>query len=198
MNIKETIKMLCSLITEVGAHLKHVYAHDCICGDNPIGTRVDMPVLEFIKSAIHEKMQREPQYQELVLVRGIPGSGKSTYARRMFPFHSNFEADMWFEKTNTAFEPKHLRTAHEWCQENTRKAILNKENVVVSNTFTMPWEMEYYEDLANELGVILKVYRMDNDYGSIHNVPAITMRNMKEKINANPVSGEIIIKGDTK
>ena len=34
--------------------------------------------------------------QELVLVRGLPGSGKSTYARSLG--YPNFEADMFFIK----------------------------------------------------------------------------------------------------
>lgn len=33
--------------------------------------------------------------QELVLVRGLPGSGKTTYVRNYYPNYTHFEADLY-------------------------------------------------------------------------------------------------------
>ena len=52
----------------------------------------------------------------LYIVRGIPGSGKSTFAKTLGGQH--FEADMYFidESGNYKFDITEIKLAHEWCQ----------------------------------------------------------------------------------
>ena len=77
---------------------------------------------------------------ELVLIRGLPGAGKSTYAQKHFPGHKHLEADMYFNRTGTyKFDPKKLNSAHTWCQGRTHRALSAGHDVVVTNTFTMEW-----------------------------------------------------------
>ena len=61
----------------------------------------------------------------LILIRGLPGSGKSTMARVKYPNHIHLEADMYFEddKGNYNFDPKKLKEAHKWCLETTRSLL---------------------------------------------------------------------------
>jgi len=115
----------------------------------------------------------------LVIVRGLPGSGKSTYSKAL-GFKNHFEADMFFEKDgNYKFNPALIKDAHEWCQSQTRAALERGEDVVVSNTFTQHWEMKPYLDMAKDFNADVKVVRMTTNYGSIHNVPEAAIEAMK-------------------
>lgn len=59
-----------------------------------------------------------------------------------------------------------------------------KELIVVSNTFTDPWEMEVYFNLAEEFGYKVTTIIMENRHGnsSVHNVPEKTLERQKEKL----------------
>lgn len=96
-----------------------------------------------------------PRY--LLLVRGLPGSGKSTIAAKFAA--AVFAADDFFMCDNVyRFDPTKLATAHEVCQYKTREAIRSGLVVTaVANTFTCRWEMQPYIDMANEEGVSLIV-----------------------------------------
>ena len=54
---EETIQELCKLITEIGGYFNHQYSSDCICGENPCGTRVDYHIVNFIQEAVKEKLK---------------------------------------------------------------------------------------------------------------------------------------------
>lgn len=71
---------------------------------------------------------------KLILVRGLPGSGKSTYARSLGIRH--YEADDFFQTPNGwEFRPMELPAAHYWCLDATDTSLSIGESVVVSNTF---------------------------------------------------------------
>jgi len=114
------------------------------------------------------------------VVRGAPGSGKSTYVKKHFPDIKNFEADMFFidKSGNYNWSPSKIKDAHKWCQDETFKTLSNGEDVVVSNTFTKLWEMEKYFEMADVLEVEVKVLRMKNIYKNIHNVPEEKVQEM--------------------
>jgi len=127
---------------------------------------------------------------KLILVRGIPGSGKSTYAKGLGLNH--FEADMYFERNGKyEFDPSQIKNAHEWCQREVRATLKKDEDVIVSNTFTQHWELKPYLDMAEELGVEVRVIRMTADYGNIHGVPETVIETMKERFEDFP--GEEVI-----
>jgi predicted kinase len=121
--------------------------------------------------------------KELILLRGLPGSGKSSLAKSFGGMH--IEADMFFMKDGEyKFDATKLRYAHEWCQ-NVVEAWMDEgeELIVVSNTFTQEWEMDYYYTLAKEAGYIVHSVIVENRHGSknIHNVPEEKLEQMKNR-----------------
>lgn len=121
----------------------------------------------------------------LVIVRGVSGSGKSTYVKKHFKGCPHFEADMYFEDENGhySFRADDLPKAHAWCKSETEKALKNKKNktVVVSNTFTRYWEMSAYFQLAEKHRAEVKVLRMKNQYKNTHGVPDNIVEQMRSR-----------------
>ena len=124
----------------------------------------------------------------LFLLRGLPGSGKTTVASSLagdrFPV---LEADQFFMKGNEyKFDMKKLWIAHGDCQKRT-EAELKKgtEQVYVSNTFTTESEMAAYRELAEKYKYRLVTLVVENRHGhaSEHNVPADTMTKMKDRFD---------------
>ena len=150
-----------------------------------------MDILNDIESRMTE--QDKPN-QELVLVRGASGSGKSTFVGKEYPNHVHLETDMyWYDdKGDYNFDPTKLKTAHEWCQRETLNALKDGKNVVVSNTFIKKWEIEPYINMAKELGIPYKIYRMTAQYDNVHGVPLKVVKRMRDTIE--PIDGETIVK----
>lgn len=126
---------------------------------------------------------------ELIIVRGLPGSGKTTLANRIgASIQSNwthYEADMFFmdDKGNYKWDRTKLREAHEWCLVQTREDINRGYTVIVSNTFTTRRELKPYFDIALEYFITPTVITCENDWGSIHNVPLETMDAMRKRFD---------------
>lgn len=123
----------------------------------------------------------------LILVRGLPGSGKSTFAKKLAERDGlvHLETDSYFIDKVTGeykFIPNLIKMAHEWCQTATKVTLLEGgQSVIVSNTFTQLWEMEFYISLAKENGIKLQVYTCKGDWENIHGVPAFAVEKMEER-----------------
>ena len=119
----------------------------------------------------------------LYIVRGIPGSGKSTFAKTLGGEH--YEADMFFIKDSEyKFDGSKIKLAHNWCMIQTQKAMADDEpKIVVSNTFTQEWEMETYFKLAEENGYKVFTIIVENRHGEInqHGVPEDKIQIMKDR-----------------
>lgn len=131
----------------------------------------------------------------LILVRGAPGSGKSTFAKSRIEKERqvHLEADM-YHMTNGKYEWKreNVKAAHEWCQRTTRILLENGYDVIVSNTFTEAWEIEPYFQMATLGGHDLVAYRMMNEFDNIHNVSKEQVERMRNRMVDWP--GEIKVK----
>lgn len=123
---------------------------------------------------------------KLILIRGLPGSGKSTMAKNIKKAE-HIEADMFFYKDGIySFDPTKIKEAHEWCQQATKEALLSSKTVVVSNTFTKIWEMQPYLDMAAELKIPVEVITTTGAWDNIHAVPAAVITAMKERWEEYP------------
>ena len=115
---------------------------------------------------------------KLTIVRGLPGSGKSTYAKSLGCFH--VEADMFFI-IDGEYKWRQTGDNHKWCFNQVKMAMENRIDVVVSNTFTQKWELEKYVDLSKEFCYIIEVVSCQGSYGNTHDVPEETLAKMKER-----------------
>ena len=129
----------------------------------------------------------------LFLVRGIPGSGKSTFAKHIWNEYAICEADKFFHNKETGeynFDPSRLKEAHEWCRNEVETKMKDHQvnpqyypEIVVSNTFTQEWEMQTYIDLAKKYGYQVTTLIIENRHGNsnVHNVPAETLDRMRQR-----------------
>ena len=126
--------------------------------------------------------------KRLICLRGIPGSGKSTFARMIWDHFVIHEADKFFEKDGEYnFNPTKIKEAHQWCRDNVEQQMKDNQlnpqyypEIVVANTFTQEWEMNPYIELAEKYGYKVISLVVENRHGNknIHNVPDETIQKM--------------------
>ena len=121
--------------------------------------------------------------KELFLLRGLPGSGKTTLAESLGGSH--MEADKYFTYDGKyEFDVTKLKDAHDWCQNAVRVFMENKsKRVVVSNTFTQEWEMLPYYDLAKKYGYRVHSLIVENRHEGVneHGVPEDKLEIMRKR-----------------
>lgn len=119
----------------------------------------------------------------LFIVRGLPGSGKSTFASIISDIY--FEADQFFMQGGSyKFDPSKLKDAHAWCLSRVESMMRESEpRIAVSNTFTQEWEMSSYYDLAKKHGYAVFSIIVENKHGgkNTHGVPDDKIQIMKDR-----------------
>ena len=124
--------------------------------------------------------------KKFYIVRGLPGSGKSTIAKLIAEATGalHFEADMIFIDPITQeykFDPNKLGYAHKWCLDQCDRALAHNHSCVVSNTFTTQKELNPYLELARNHGIIPNIILSQSEFGSIHGVPEDKMEAMRNR-----------------
>lgn len=121
----------------------------------------------------------------LYILRGLPGSGKSTYALKHLPTAMHFEADRFFinEQLEYKFDARLINVAHQWCFSNTIRALRNNRDAVVSNTFTRMWELEKYLSLKEnyDIDVDIKIIEIKTQFENVHGVSADKLEKMRNR-----------------
>jgi len=123
---------------------------------------------------------------KLVIIRGIPGTGKSTLATTKFKEYEHVEADMFFvdKEGNYNWDSNRIRKAHRWCISRVEYLLSLGKKVVVSNTFIRLKSMQPY--IA--LGYSYKIIEAKGNYKDVHNVPKHTLDSMRSAFE--PLVGE--------
>lgn len=131
---------------------------------------------------------------KLILLRGLPGSGKSSMAQFLsmsLPSCVYFESDMArIDETGIyKFDPNDMPRTHSWCIRQVEVAMkdFNYDTVIVSNTFTENWEMRPYIELARQYNYQVVTMIVENNHGhkNTKNVPRDTLNAMRERFQVN-------------
>ena len=144
---------------------------------------------------------------KVIIIRGIPGSGKSTFSNKLIneikakgEDAKDFEADNFFMKDGKyKFNPSLLYFAHCWCFNHFKKYIETTgektRTAIVSNTFTTMKEVKKYLDYVHQNGIQCIVFRMNSQHQNIHDVPEEVLKIMTDRFQEIP--NEIIVNDDS-
>lgn len=136
----------------------------------------------------------------LYLIRGLPGSGKSTFAEELADafYCGHWEADMFFYLVpdrpkgtiifgaEYRFDASKLHQAHQWCFGMVEQGMEEeRDDIIVSNTFTTEKELKPYLELAEKHSYRVTTLVVENRHGnqSIHGVPEETMTKMRNRFS---------------
>ena len=132
--------------------------------------------------------------KNLYIVRGLPGSGKSTFAKKLVgDDYLVCEADKYFIDKETGeynFDFTKIKEAHKFCKDTVetymKDSLLNDQfyqDIAVSNTFTQEWEMKPYFELAKQYGYQVTSLIVENRHGGVneHGVPEDKIEQMKNR-----------------
>lgn len=136
--------------------------------------------------------------KKLIIIRGVSGSGKSTFAKTLAEAFKaqglrafKCEADDYFyesEDSDYKFDPTKLQLAHEWCQDCVEIAMEGGvEVVILSNTSTANWELEPYLKMAENFGYTVDCLVKENrhDGVNVHDVPEHVLERQRERLLKN-------------
>jgi hypothetical protein len=152
----------------------------------------------------------------VILVRGIPGSGKTTLVDAIVnlffddPEHpsfwgseriAHFSADCYMVKDDGtyAFDSKRLSECHRACFRNFGSSLFGAlgdpgsmlDVVLVHNTFTQKREMDPYLSCCRGTGKHLIVVNCEGGWNNVHGVPSDKVEAMRNRME--PLEGEIIL-----
>jgi len=126
---------------------------------------------------------------EVIILQGIPGIGKSTFAIQNFPNAVICSADDYmFENGVYVWKANKLGYCHQSCINKFKTAVLNKtETVIVDNTNTKVADIRPYVNFARENNYEIVMIWLKGDpekYGprNTHGVPQETVRIIHERL----------------
>ncbi|KFZ48088.1 NEDD4-binding protein 2-like 2 [Antrostomus carolinensis] len=102
----------------------------------------------------------------LLILRGLPGSGKSTLSRILLGqsrYGIVFSTDDYFrQQDGYTYNAAQLGDAHDWNQKRAKEAMeQGKSPVIIDNTNTQAWEMKPYVEVALEKGYRVEFHEPD-------------------------------------
>jgi NEDD4-binding protein 2 len=141
---------------------------------------------------------KESMRNKVILMRGLPGSGKSTRAKELIKHYEELGYKVYYFSTDDfwgnpySFIPGKLREAHLWNQNRTMMQMINsfmdeKAVIIIDNTNTTAWELKPYVQPAYTLGFEIEIIEPSTPWAfdpeecakrTIHSVPIETIRAM--------------------
>ncbi|XP_045149999.1 NEDD4-binding protein 2-like 2 isoform X2 [Echinops telfairi] len=122
--------------------------------------RGDLPVDSWSGVDMHLPPPQQAQEEKLekwqkllILLRGLPGSGKTTLSRSLLgesPEGIVFSTDDYFRcQDGYSYNANQLGDAHDWNQSRAKEAISQgRSPIIIDNTNTQAWEMRPYVEMA--------------------------------------------------
>ena len=115
--------------------------------------------------------------QSLVILRGIPGSGKSEVANVLSGYASHIictSDDFFITDGEYIFNPELLSVAHNACQEKCENLMKKQHHkIFIANTNTTEEEMQPYVELAEYYGYVVYYLIVENRHNGVssHEMP---------------------------
>lgn len=111
---------------------------------------------------------------DVIILCGVSGSGKSTYARREYSGHVVCSADDYFMQPDGSYkwDPSKLDVAHGECFRAFVEAIQAGQPAVVDNTNTMVTEISPYVIAARAYGMRHRIITIWVGPGDLHRAAA--------------------------
>ncbi len=140
----------------------------------------------------------------MILMRGVPGSGKSTAARILQkvmqtvgtrPCEIFSTDDYWYREQSGVYNwnPSKVGAAHSWNQARVKQAIADGKHVIVDNTNVSGYALMPYFDIAlqNDLDVLIHMVdtpvetciKRQNERPEDRRVPENVIRDMHDKLS---------------
>ena len=117
----------------------------------------------------------------LYVIRGLPGSGKSSLAASLDLSCPAFEADKYFlnEAGEYVFDYTKLGAAHRQCEEQVATAMrADWPRLAVANTSVLRRDYEAYLTLAVKYGYTVFVIHCENTWPNTHGCPTEKVQQM--------------------
>lgn len=128
------------------------------------------------------------EIKDLILIRGVSGSGKTTFGHLIAGMNYDvLAADDYFINSQTGeyeFDGSQLKEAHIHCQIRAEARMSRGDRkVIVANTFTREWEMKAYYDLADKYDYRVYSIIVENRHGGVneHGVPEESIQAMRDR-----------------
>ncbi|EFA12880.1 NEDD4-binding protein 2 isoform X2 [Tribolium castaneum] len=169
-----------------------------------------------IKSKKSQELERvinniRQGYKVLVILRGLPGSGKSQLAVGITDVtlgpgnnspHILSTDDYFIQNGRYVFDPNRLQEAHEWNHRRAFQAMSRGLSpVIIDNTNTQMWEMKPYAMMATDYGYLIEILEPDtwwcfNDKElarrNSHGVPRNKIKDMLDRYDKNITTQKLL------
>lgn len=125
----------------------------------------------------------------LMIMIGLPGSGKSTFVKEYFGDYVVCSADDYhMQDGKYVFDPKNLPAAHEACQKKAYDSMQQGKPVVIDNTNLRIQDLAFYETMAATAGYNVRYIVMTTDpeicqARNVHGVPAAIYPRLKNSLD---------------
>lgn len=150
--------------------------------------------------------------KQLILTRGVPGSGKSFLAKQLKEKHMHdgltchiFSTDDYWYIGNGdkyIFDFSKIGVAHRWNQKRVKNAMHNCENVVIVDNTNTTWkEMKKYVDMAKTHGYNVELVEPSTEWKhdvdecfkrNSHGVPKEAIQRMLDRfVDSEVIKGNI-------
>jgi predicted kinase len=139
------------------------------------------------------KRQKKAQSKIMYIMRGLPGSGKSTKAKNLAGDNGIVLStdDFFTIDGKYKYDPAMIGEAHFWNEMRAQEAIRNNISpIVIDNTSVEAWESKKYVQMGTKTGYDIRIEEADTDWAfnpeelskrNTHEVPQGNIERMLEK-----------------
>lgn len=123
----------------------------------------------------------------LLIVRGLPGSGKSTFANVYYPDWLHIERDMFYMKFGIyQYDNAKFSQASEWCARMVEEAMAKGMDCILTTCCLSVRAVDFYKEIAKRHSQPYTIIKCKGKYGTVHKVPQSVLQSMASKWEDHP------------